>query len=203
MPIKRRQRKSRPERRLPRFGDPDRDSGNGHLPIFGAGEGQRLLFESRHREKPQRPRRSLYGLPKQSGFFRSKHDHLWPPREKRQSLSSSFGLRRPGVCEDGTENRRGYGKRAEGVRNFAAYKAGPYEDFRSVQYEGKRLAAFHTRLEKSILKGPLRWQGEKIITLQLCLGKEERMVALWRKCKQIKRLIGKRGAFCFYNFLLD
>lgn len=60
---------------------------------------------------------------------------------------------------------------------FAAYKAGPYEDFRSVHYEGKHLAAFRTRLEtKNILKGPLRWQGEKIITLQTCSGKEERMV---------------------------
>lgn len=60
---------------------------------------------------------------------------------------------------------------------FAAYKAGPYEDFRSVQYEGKRLAAFHTRLEtKNILKGPLNWQEEKIITLQTCSEKEERMV---------------------------
>lgn len=60
---------------------------------------------------------------------------------------------------------------------FAAYKAGPYEDFRSVHYEGKRLAAFRTRLEtKNILKGPLNWQGEKIITLQTCSGKEERMV---------------------------
>ena len=60
---------------------------------------------------------------------------------------------------------------------FAAYKANPYEDFRSVQYEGKRLAAFRTRLEtKNILKGPLNWQGEKIISLQTCSGKEERMV---------------------------
>ncbi len=60
---------------------------------------------------------------------------------------------------------------------FAAYKANPYEDFRSIQYEGKRLAAFRTRLEtKNILKGPLNWQGEKIITLQTCSGKEERMV---------------------------
>lgn len=60
---------------------------------------------------------------------------------------------------------------------FAAYKANPYEDFRSVQYEGKRLAAFRTRLEtKNILKGPLNWQEEKIITLQTCSEKEERMV---------------------------
>lgn len=161
MPIKRRQRKSRPERRLPRFGDPDRDSGNGHLPIFGAGEGQRLLFESRHREKPQRPRRSLYGLPKQSGFFRSKHDHLWPPREKRQSLSSSFGLRRPGVCEDGTENRRGYGKRAEGVRNFRRIQGRPLRRFplRSIRRQAPRRLSHATGKKHS--ERPLEMAGRK------------------------------------------
>ncbi|MDY3118481.1 MAG: class B sortase [Peptoniphilus sp.] len=60
---------------------------------------------------------------------------------------------------------------------FAVYRADPYEDFRSLQYEGEKLMAFRSRIEeKNVLKEPVNWNGEKILTLQTCSDRDERLV---------------------------
>ena len=82
----------------------------------------------------------------------------------------AFVEQAPQIILDTAEGRKVY-------QIFAAYEASPYEDFRSPNYEGEKLAAFRARVEaKNIIKGPMDWQGEKIITLQTCTEKDRRMV---------------------------